>query len=249
MRITPLFDVAFRLGCHSLSSYEHNHGRRSRHLSGEHLTGTQNHFLPVSPSLGRNRIKISQLLGEYSLSFAAHKTGSAILSREFGHPHEFPCTVFGVKPDDILLRISNERPVGDDCVPLRLTGIQHEARAIFSANDVQDARALVIGPIEPSDLPPVQHRTADMDGAINKTCKTVVRRRKLLIYRRVRVHLDLRHGDGDMIPRGRTETPGSAAVYPDLHTRFTADGYGIRLDRLKAGSGPSLVLRERQPYA
>jgi hypothetical protein len=207
------------------------------------------------PSLARNRIKISQLLGEYSLSFAAHKTGSAVLSREFGHPHEFPGTVFGVKPDDILLRISNERPVGDDCVPLRLTGIQHEARAIFSANDVQDAPALVIGPIigpikgpiEPSDLTFVQHRIADLDRAINKVCKAVVGRRKLLIYRRVRVHLDLRHGDGDMIPRGRTEAPGSAAVYPDLHTSLTADGYGIRLDRLKAGSGPSLVLRERQP--
>jgi hypothetical protein len=63
------------------------------------------------------RVKISRLLGEYSLSFAAHKTGSAVVSREFGHPHEFPGTVFGVEPDNILLRISDERTVGDDPVP------------------------------------------------------------------------------------------------------------------------------------
>ena len=106
------------------------------------------------------------------------KTGSTVLSREFAHPHEFPGTVFGVKPDDILLRIANERPVGDDPVSLRLPRIQHDARAIFSANDVQNARALVFGPIEPSDLPPVQHRTTDLDRAIHKVCKAVVQRRE-----------------------------------------------------------------------
>jgi hypothetical protein len=36
---------------------------------------------------------------------------------------------------------------------------------------VQDARALVIGPIEPSDLPPVQHRTADLDRATIRYAK------------------------------------------------------------------------------
>src|ERR1700736_6458675 len=60
------------------------------------------------PSLGRNRIKISPLLGEYSILFAAHKTGSAVLSRQFGHPNEFPGAVLGEKPDDILLRISDK---------------------------------------------------------------------------------------------------------------------------------------------
>jgi hypothetical protein len=95
--------------------------------------------------------------------------------------------------------------------------------------------------------PLVQHRTTDLDRAISKVCKAVVRRRELLIYRRMRAQCDLGHGDGDMIPRGRAEAPGSTAVYPALHTNLPADGYGIRLDRLKAGSGPSLVLRERQP--
>src|SRR6202142_521158 len=101
-------------------------------------------------------------------------SASAVLPREFAHSHKLPGAVLSEEPDDILLRVSDERHVGDDYVPLRLTGIQHEARAIFSANDVQDARALLIGAIEPSALPPVQHQTADLARAINNVCKAVV---------------------------------------------------------------------------
>jgi hypothetical protein len=99
-------------------------------------------------------------------------------------------------------------------VPLRLASIQREACAFFAANDLQDAGVvvIVIGPIEPSDLSPVQHHTADLDRAINNVCEAVVRRRQFLMYGRVCVHRDSLQRHGHMIPRGGTKVPGRTPV-------------------------------------
>src|SRR5580700_4552901 len=71
---------------------------------------------------------------------------------ELAHPFEPPGAVLVVEPHDVFSGVSDERPLRDDGIALRLTGVQDDACAFIAGDEPQQADALPLGTIEPTHL-------------------------------------------------------------------------------------------------
>src|SRR6202161_768681 len=58
---------------------------------------------------------------------------------ELAHPFEPPGAVFAVEPHDVFSGVSDERPLRDDGIALRLTGVQDDACAFIAGDEAQQA--------------------------------------------------------------------------------------------------------------
>jgi hypothetical protein len=71
---------------------------------------------------------------------------------QFAQADKSSCLKFRVEPHDVLLRISDERPVRHNCFTLRLSGIEDKAGAFFAGSHSQRTWTVYLRAIEPSSL-------------------------------------------------------------------------------------------------
>jgi hypothetical protein len=121
---------------------------------------------------------------------------------EFAQTDKLSGLEFRIEPGDVLLRISDERPVRHNGIALRLSCIENEPCTFFAGSHTQQTGPVDLRAVEPSRLPGFEGGGvgAGLDRAAKREHKSIVRTRDLLIDRSVRFQSDFRDRNRHMIP-------------------------------------------------
>ena len=143
----------------------------------------------------------------------------------------------------------DERPLRDDGIALRLTGVLDDACAFIAGDEPQQADALPLRTIEPTHLTDreICGVCADPSRAAHHEHESVVRRRHVLLEGSPGVQPDLGQRDWYVIARGRMLVARRTAVQADLDALLPANGNRVGVNILKSGPCPPLALWQGQP--
>jgi len=72
---------------------------------------------------------------------------------QFAQTDKLSTLEFRIEPDDVLLRISDERPIRNNRIALRLPCIEDESCTFFAGSHTQQTAAVGLWSVEPSSLP------------------------------------------------------------------------------------------------
>jgi len=72
---------------------------------------------------------------------------------EFAQTDELSALEFRIEPDDVLLRISDERPIRNNRIALRLPRVEDEPCTFFAGSHTQQTVPVDLRAVEPSSLP------------------------------------------------------------------------------------------------
>src|SRR5690348_8200848 len=124
---------------------------------------------------------------------------------EFAQTDELSALEFRIEPDDVLLRVSDERPIRNNRIALRLPRIEDESCTFFAGSHTQQTGPVGLWSVEPSSLSCFEGCIvgARLDRAAKRKHKSIVGTRDLLIDRSVRFQNDFRDCNRHMIARSR----------------------------------------------